>query len=149
MQYMLSESAARKLRTLLRDPSAAIPTQIGQTRKVRPDSAGGVVAGTRFHFDLEIKDGEATVGEGFVQVGGYSYASSEQSVELPEGDALLCLRVDLDGGSVTAEFFTDVGELNAAQDDMRYYIFPIYKISNGAKAVDYRPLPQAGCWESR
>ena len=30
---------------------------------------------------------------------------------------------------------------------MTKYIFPIYKLVNGEVAVDYRPMPNAGCWE--
>lgn len=49
----------------------------------------------------------------------------------------------------TIEFvaFSTTQQLNAAQGDMTKYIFPIYKLVNGEVAVDYRPMPNAGCWE--
>lgn len=37
--------------------------------------------------------------------------------------------------------------LNNAQGDLTKYIFPIYKVVDGEIAVDYRPMPNAGCWE--
>lgn len=156
MTYMLSEGAARKLRDLLRDPSALVPTNIGQTRKVRPDAGGGGRGGGgKFHFDIQVgqkdKDGKTpvTVGEGLVQIGGYTYAAPEQTVHAEDGEAILCVRVALPGGSCSCEWFASLDELNQAQDDMGYYIFPLAKFSEGRKVLDCRPLPQAGIWEDR
>ena len=43
--------------------------------------------------------------------------------------------------------YQSTSALNAAQLDVTKYIFPIYKVTDYAVVLDYRPMPNAGVWE--
>lgn len=91
----------------------------------------------------------AHIGEGAIQIGGYSYFSDGGDVQdVLSGTYYVCAKCNL-GTSVTIEFekYNDLSALNAAQGDLTKYIFPLYKINDGEVVVDYRPMPNAGCWE--
>ena len=62
----------------------------------------------------------------------------------------VCAEVSLaDGsaGSVVFKGYNSISALATAQRDLSKYIFPLYKTQNYAVEVDYRPMPNAGCWE--
>lgn len=151
---MLSERAAEKLKKLLRDVGAVVPAKTSHVRKVRPDVPPG--SSPSFHFALRIAEDEssqsggltATVGEGAVQVGGYTYFHEEESISLSsDASGYLCVKTDLTSGAVSCQLYESAEALKTAQDDMAHYVFPIYRIDDGRKSMDYRPLPNAGCWE--
>ena len=110
----------------------------------------------KFHFnwsttmsevDPDVKIGH--ISEGVVQIGGYSYFSNGgEIVDLQSGTCYVCAKCNL-GGSLAIEFqaYSDLSALNAAQGDLTKYIFPLYKVNDGEVVVDYRPMPNAGCWE--
>lgn len=110
----------------------------------------------KFHFDWSSTlsgEGEPTkvghISEGVVQIGGYSYFSGGGDVPgVLSGTYYVCAKCNL-GGSLTISFekYADLSALNSAQGDLSKYIFPLYKITDGEVVVDYRPLPNAGCWE--
>lgn len=45
------------------------------------------------------------------------------------------------------EKYATTQSINYEQGDLTKYIFPLYKVSDGEVLVDYRPMPNAGCWE--
>lgn len=149
MAYLLSERAARGLSRLL-----SSGTQVGQTRRARPSGAA-MVAGTRFHFATTIKKAQGAstytvdVSGGAVQVGGYTvFVAGATGLAVPTTEQLLCVRVALEDMSGSLEFIAGNTALRAAQADMRYIIFPLYRFSDSNVSVDYRPIPTAGVWET-
>lgn len=118
----------------------------------RPDT-------TKFHFAWSTSlsgSGQnrittAHIGEGVVQIGGYSYFSGGGDVQnLLSTQQYVCAEVSLaDGsaGSIAFKGYNSISALVTAQRDLSKYIFPLYKTQNYAVEVDYRPMPNAGCWE--
>ena len=101
-----------------------------------------------FHFNVDIHDGKAYFSEGIVQVGGISYYVGEHELECDETSAYyVCVKVNLKNNTTEIYAEPSFGNINEAQKDMSYYIFPIYRILEGKVEVDYRPMPNAGCWE--
>ena len=112
----------------------------------------------KFHFrwstTLSGEEETATkighISEGVVQIGGYSYFSNGGDVpDVLSGTYLICVKCNLGSGVNSMEFvkYSDLSSLNSAQGDLSKYIFPLYKINDGEVIVDYRPMPNAGCWE--
>lgn len=118
----------------------------------RPDT-------TKFHFAWSTSlsgSGQnivtvAHIGEGVVQIGGYSYFSGGGDVQdLLSTQQYVCAEVSLaDGsaGSIAFKGYNSISALVTAQRDLSKYIFPLYKTQNYKVVVDYRPMPNAGCWE--
>lgn len=109
--------------------------------------------GAKFHFGYNKEDdGEGgvtvTIDDGVVQIGGYTYFVSHGEVaNMGEGTQYVCVEVSLGNGAATFKAYASPAALNTAQSDMTKYIFPLYKVVDYAVALDYRPMPNAGCWE--
>ena len=108
--------------------------------------------GSRFHFaySKQTENGSTTVeiGEGVVNIGGYSYFSGGGTVsDMGSGTKYVCAVVALSAGTVTFKAYASTTAVRTAQSDMSKYIFPLYKTVDYVVAVDYRPMPNAGCWE--
>ena len=155
MKYVLSDSTARFLRELKAKAGgyqAAAPTP---PRQLKRDTS--TVSGTpKFHFRYttaaETSGGQTTttasIGEGVVQIGGYSYFTAGGTVaNMGSGTRYVCVVVTLASGAVSFAAYATTAALNLAQSDLSTYIFPLYKVVDYVVSVDYRPLPQAGCWE--
>lgn len=120
-----------------------------------PDFSGG--GKSKFHFEwtpgLSGETPVGMVGEGAVQIGGYTYFSEGGLVqgidqEHVSADWWVCTRVGLtDPVGIDFIAYDSLSALNAAQGDHSKYIFPLYKVNDLKVQVDYRPLPNAGCWE--
>lgn len=133
----------------------------GESRKVVGTWFPGRIAEpeeAKFHFKythtVETEEGETepthtvSIGEGVVQIGGYTYFAQGGTVSnMDGGTRYVCAVVSLPGGSVTFNAYASTTALNSAQSDMSKYIFPLYKVVDYAVEVDYRPMPNAGCWE--
>lgn len=155
MKYVLSESSAQWLREQMarsRGYTAATPTP---SRQIKRDFASGTGA-PKFHFKFSTTTTTsggtttttATVGEGAVQIGGYTYFAAGGTVaNMGSGTQYVCVVVTLATGAVTFAAYSSTSALNTAQSELSRYIFPLYKVVDYAIALDYRPLPQAGCWE--
>lgn len=115
----------------------------------------GVGATGQFHFGIKIEHedessmAEITIGDGAVQIGGYTYfTDSERSTEINgDGEHIIAMKVGLGDRSFEIVDVPDMDSLNNMQDDMNFYIFPLYKIEDFKVVRDYRPMPNAGCWE--
>lgn len=118
-----------------------------------PGGGGGGQPGSKFHFAFitELVDEQAVrkIGEGAVQIGGYTYFVAEQQLaqDISSGTWYVCVRVELASGTAGFVAYNSTSALRSAQANMAYYIFPIYRTANGAVDLDYRPLPNAGSWE--
>ena len=158
MNYVLTESTARWLReqmTRSRGYTAAAQTP---SRQIKRDFGGAPAAQPKFHFKythtVETEEGETepthtvTIGEGAVQIGGYTYFAAEGEVSgMGDGTEYVCCVVTLGTGGVTFVAYASTAALNTAQSDMTKYIFPLYKVVDYKVELDYRPMPNAGCWE--
>ena len=109
---------------------------------------------SHFHFkysseyDPEEDETTVTIGEGAVQIGGYTYFAAEDEVlNMDDGTQYVCAVVALGTGAVTFAAYASTSALNTAQSDMTKYIFPLYKVVDYKVELDYRPMPNAGCWE--
>ena len=116
------------------------------------DGDGAPTFHFRFSTSTTTTNGEtstsASIGEGAVQIGGYTYFSGGGTISgMDGGTKYVCAVVSLPGGSVTFNAYASTTALNSAQSDMSKYIFPLYKVVDYAVEVDYRPMPNAGCWE--
>ena len=108
--------------------------------------------GSRFHFAYiaTIASGGTSVaiGEGVVNIGGYSYFAAGGTVSnMGSGTRYICAVVALGSGAVTFAAYSSTSDINTAQSDMSKYVFPLYKVIDYVVTVDYRPMPNAGCWE--
>jgi hypothetical protein len=130
----------------------------GESRKVVgtwfPGRGAEKAEDAHFHFklkaeyDSENEEATYSIGEGAVQIGGYTYFSSGGEIgDVSSGTMYVCVVVSLSVGGVSFAVYSDMAALNSAQGDHSKYIFPIYKLVDGKIAVDYRPMPNAGCWE--
>ena len=158
MNYVLSEKSAAWLRRQMAKDRGYKPATAAPSRLVRRDSTGGT-RNPAFHFKYthtveaaEEAGGDpthtVTIGEGAVQIGGYTYFAAEGDVEdMDDGTQYVCAVVELGTGAVTFAAYASTSALNTAQSDMTKYIFPLYKVVDYAVALDYRPMPNAGCWE--
>lgn len=110
-------------------------------------------ADNKFHFkwgtELSGETKYGKVGEGVVQIGGYSCFSGGGRVDnCTSADNWVCVNVDLvSQPSLSFVAYDSISALNYAQGDHSKYVFPLYKVRNWAVVVDYRPMPNAGCWE--
>ncbi len=158
MNYVLSEKAAKWLRRQMAKDRGYKPATAAPSRLIRRDASGGG-GNPAFHFKYshseeppEVEGGDSThtvsIGEGVVQIGGYTYFSQGGTVSnMDGGTRYVCAVVSLPGGSVTFYAYASTSALNSAQSDMSKYIFPLYKVIDYAVKIDYRPMPNAGCWE--
>lgn len=128
----------------------------GESRKVvgtwfPGGSAKPEEAKFHFKFKAEYDSGDEewsySIGEGAVQIGGYTYFAAEGEVALDAGTQYVCAVVTLGTGAVTFAAYASTAALNTAQSDMTKYIFPLYKVVDYKVELDYRPMPNAGCWE--
>ena len=108
--------------------------------------------GARFHFaySKQTANGSTTasIGEGVVQIGGYSYFSGGGTISgMGGGTRYVCAVVTISSGGVSFVAYQTTGAINTAQGDLTKYIFPLYKTVDYIVAVDYRPMPNAGVWE--
>ena len=173
MKYVLDENAARFLRELMAKERGYKPAQPLRPREVKRDFAGGGGSGPPFHFRyshvVETAEGESqpthtvTIGEGAVQLGGFTVFAAGGTVSgMGDGTKWICVRVALTSGSgssgsgssgstpagtTTFVAFSSTSDINSAQLDVTKYIFPIYKVTDYAVVLDYRPMPNAGVWE--
>lgn len=147
MKYVLGESAARFLREQMAKERGYKPAQPLPSREVRRDFAGGV--SPKFHFAFKPGASSISIGEGAVQIGGYTYFVAEQALvdDISSGTWYVCVRVSLAFGTATFAAFSSTSALQAAQADMAYYVFPLYRTVDGVIDLDYRPMPNAGSWE--
>ena len=158
MNYVLSEKSAAWLRRQMAKDRGYKPATAAPSRLVRREAAGGT-GNPAFHFKYthsveaaEEAGGDpthtVTIGEGAVQIGGYTYFAQGGTVSnMDDGTRYVCAVVSLPGGSVTFNAYASTTDLNSAQSDMSKHIFPLYKVVDYAVKVDYRPMPNAGCWE--
>lgn len=112
----------------------------------------GMDDGSRFHFayskTVENNTTTVTIGEGVVNIGGYSYFSGGGTVSnMGGGTKYICAVVALGAGTVTFAAYASTSAINSAQSDMSKYIFPLYKTVDYVIVLDFRPMPNAGCWE--
>lgn len=108
--------------------------------------------GSRFHFaytkTTENNTTTVAIGEGVVNIGGYSYFSGGGTVSgMGVGTKYICAVVAISSGSVSFVAYASTSAINTAQGDLTKYIFPLYKTVDWVVTVDYRPMPNAGCWE--
>lgn len=172
-KYVLGENAARFLRDQMANARGYTPAQPLRPREVKRDFAGGGGSGPPFHFryshSVETEEGETqpthtvTIGEGAVQLGGFTVFSAGGTVSgMGAGTKWICVQVALTSGSgssgsgasgstpagtTTFVAFSSTADINSAQLDVTKYIFPIYKVTDYAVVLDYRPMPNAGVWE--
>lgn len=167
-KYVLGENAARFLRDQMANARGYTPAQPLRPREVKRDFAGGGGSGPPFHFryshEVETAEGESqpthtvTIGEGAVQLGGFTVFVAGGTVSgMGDGTKWICVQVALTSGSgssgstpagtTTFVAFSSTSDLNSAQLDVTKYIFPIYKVTDYAVVLDYRPMPNAGVWE--
>lgn len=149
MKYVLGENAARFLREQMAKDRNYKPAQPLPSREVRRDFAGGVSSKPKFHFAFKPGASSISIGEGAVQIGGYTYFVAEQALveDISSGTWYVCVRVALAMGTATFTAFGSTSALQAAQADMAYYVFPLYRTVDGVVDLDYRPMPNAGSWE--
>ena len=101
-----------------------------------------------YEYDADEDETTVTIGEGAVQVGGYTYFSQGgTATTVTSGTCYLCAVVALGSGTVSFKGYATPAALNTAQSDMTKYIFPLYKLLDYNVVLDYRPMPNAGCWE--
>lgn len=132
-----------------------VDSTTGQTRTVKilaTDDGSLSSDGRGFHFGYTktASNGTTTVtiAEGVVNIGGYSYFAAGGVVAgMGNGTQYVCAVVALSSGSVSFAAYASPAALNMAQSDMTRYIFPLYKVVDYDVEVDYRPMPNAGCWE--
>ncbi len=156
MKYVLSERAARWVERKMAEDRSYKPATGAPSRLVRRDMAGGTKGEPAYHFKYSHTQSTSggqtthtvTIGEGAVQIGGYTYFSAGgTATTVTSGTCYLCAVVALASGTVTFKGYATTAALNTAQADMTKYIFPLYKLVDYAVDVDYRPMPNAGCWE--
>ena len=156
MKYLLSEKCAQWLRKQMAKDRSYHPAAAAPSRLVRRDTSGGVGGTASFHFKYSHSTAtsggqtthEVTIGEGAVQIGGYTYFASGGAVaNMGDGTKYVCAVVAISSGAVTFAAYASTSALNTAQSDMAKYIFPLYKVVDYAVVLDYRPMPNAGCWE--
>ncbi len=152
MNYVLSEKSANWLKSQM-EASRRYNGKANPTRLVRRDDSMPINK-TKFHFKLARNEDypeKWDIGEGVVQIGGFTYwfdgASALETAT--SGKALICIKVTLTAGTSQAIAYGSgyVSQLLSDQADMRYYIFPLYLLEDNALILDYRPMPNAGCWE--
>lgn len=155
MKYVLGESAARFLREQMAKERAYKPAQPLPSREVRRDFAGGG-GSPPFHFKYQHSSATSggttthtvTIGEGAVQLGGFTHFVSSGSVSgMASGTVWICVQIALSSGAGSFVAYQSTSALNAAQLDVTKYVFPIYKVTDYAVVLDYRPMPNAGVWE--
>jgi len=120
-----------------------------------PFSGGGgePTEGPKFHFKPTLSGNVLTVGRGVVNVGGFTYQHAQSTqINIPStGLAVVCAKVNIEIGAsdrtVEIEYYDSYETLTANQADYLYYIFPLYEFNGGVMTIDYRPMPNAGCWE--
>ena len=155
MKYVLGEGAARFLREQMAKDRSYKPAQPLPSREVRRDFAGGG-GSPPFHFKYRHSSATSggttthtvTIGEGAVQLGGFTHFIDGGSMSgLTNGTNWICVQIALSNGTGSFVAYQSTAALNAAQLDVTKYIFPIYKVTDYAVVLDYRPMPNAGVWE--
>lgn len=111
---------------------------------------------SHFHFRFisttQTANGQTTttysIGEGAVQIGGYTYFTAGGTITgMGSGTKYVCAVVALASGAISFAAYASTSALQTAQSDLTKYIFPLYKVVDYSVALDYRPMPNAGCWE--
>lgn len=155
-KYVLGENAARFLREQMANARGYQPAQPLPSRQLKRDMSTTSTGGPNFHLrfivETETDNGTTTttysIGEGAVQIGGYTYFTAGGEIaNLGSGTQYVCAVVALGAGTVTFAAYASTALLNVAQSDMSKYIFPLYRLNNYSVEMDYRPMPNAGCWE--
>lgn len=154
-KYVLGESAARFLREQMANARGYQPAQPLPSRQLKRDvsmSTGGPNYHLRYIVSTQTNNGTTTttysIGEGAVQIGGYTYFTAGGSIaNIGSGVQYVCAVVDLSTGTVAFAAYASTALLNVAQSDMSKYIFPLYRLVDYVVELDYRPMPNAGCWE--
>lgn len=155
MNYVLSERAARWLEREMAKSASYNASAQSPSRLVRRDFAGGG-GSPPFHFRYQHSSATSggttthtvTIGEGAVQLGGFTHFVSSGSVSgMASGTVWICVQIALSSGTGSFVAYQSTAALNAAQLDVTKYIFPIYKVTDYAVVLDYRPMPNAGVWE--
>ena len=155
MNYVLTEKTAQWLRTQMAKSRGYHPAPAAPSRLLRRDAVGGT-GGPAFHFKYShtasTSGGQTThtvtIGEGAVQLGGFThFVASGTVANMAGGTVWVCVQVALGTGTGSFVAFQSTVALNTAQLDVTKYIFPIYKVTDYAVVLDYRPLPNAGVWE--
>lgn len=141
------------------DPSSDVPAFLmrsGNTAEVDANQLSyarlkfvGGAKGRPGRFDVSVSEdpvsGERTASfsNPYYDVGGKTYVADVQPVPIP-GACIVALRVAATGsqsetGIVT---YTDLGALRNAQDDLAYYISPLYEFGpDGTVVCDFRTGP--------
>lgn len=155
MNYVLTESTAKWLREQMARSRGYVPAQPLPARQVKRDfaaSTGAPKYHLRYSTQTTTEGGQTTttasIGEGAVQIGGYTYFTNGGTVaNMGSGTQYVCAVVALASGTVSFSAYASTSALNTAQSDMSKYIFPLYKVVDYKVEIDYRPMPNAGCWE--
>lgn len=156
MNYVLSERAAKWIEAQMAKSRGYRPAEAAPSRLVRRGAAGGGTGGPPFHFKYThtatTEGGQTThtvtIGEGAVQLGGFTHFVASGAVSgMASGTVWVCVQIALSSGTGSFVAYSSTAALNTAQLDVTKYIFPIYKVTDYAVVLDYRPMPNAGVWE--
>ena len=155
MNYVLTERSMQWLREQMARTRGYTPATQTPSRQVRRDTSSAT--GTphyhfRYNHSASTSGGQTThtvaIGEGAVQIGGYTYFSPGGSVaNMGSGTQYVCVVVTLASGAISFAAYASTSALNTAQSDLSKYIFPLYKVVDYSVMLDFRPMPNAGCWE--
>ena len=84
--------------------------------------------------------GEYSVSNPYYRVGGKTYTAGIDTSAIVPGE-ITALRIDASSSqpSATLVSYGDISSLNAAEDDLRYYIIPLYILGSDSKITcDFR-----------
>lgn len=115
--------------------------------RIRKDRIRALVKGSGaggYPGPFEIGDGE--IGAGCVQIGGYTVAVAGYG-SVPS-DGVIAVRVARNTFQGSLILYSSVAAMQAAQDDMEYFIHPVYQFASGEVTVDFRLMPDCGMLES-
>ena len=155
MNYVLTESTMQWLREQMARSRGYTPAAQTPSRQVKRDTSmptGQPHYHLRFISTTQTSNGQTTttysIGEGAVQIGGYTYFTAGGTITgMGSGTRYVCAVVTLASGTVAFAAYASTSALQTAQSDLTKYIFPLYKVVDYSVALDYRPMPNAGCWE--
>ena len=155
MNYVLTESTMKWLREQMARSRGYTPAAQTPSRQVKRDLSiptGQPHYHFRYSTSTTTENGTtsttASIGEGAVQIGGYTYFTAGGTVaNMGSGTKYVCVVVTLGSGTVSFAAYASTSALNQAQSDLSKYIFPLYRVVDYSVDLDYRPMPNAGCWE--
>ena len=145
-------SGRPKLDVLIRGSDGVVVKCAGDRKPYVIGLDDTLLNGMKFHFAYTVNDASnppvVHIGDGAVQIGGYTYFAGGGNVSnMGSGTRYICAVVALGSGTVTFKAYSSTTALRTEQSDMTKYIFPLYKVDDYEVELDYRSLPNAGCWE--